>query len=110
MTDQIITSLLQTYGSLGAVLIATGAALKHLFTRLNEVQEKRIAEAQAASAKLLEFVHQQHEQMALLTRAIGSNADATREMSEMFERTIHQLNQQQLPPPIQPGRKTIGGR
>lgn len=99
MQDQLITSLLQTYGSTGAVLVAAGWALKVLFLRLNEVQEKRILEAQAASAKLLEFVGQQHEQIELLTRAINANAQATQDMREMFERVV--------PQQPQPGRKTL---
>lgn len=78
--------------------MAAGWALKVLFIKYSEVQEKRILEAQAASAKLLEFVGQQHEQIELLTRAINANAQATQDMREMFERVV---------PQPQPGRKTL---
>jgi dihydrodipicolinate synthase/N-acetylneuraminate lyase len=98
VNDQIVTSLLQTYGATGAVLVAAGIALKALYAHLREVQEKRIQDAQAATAKLLEVVQHEHEQNAMLIRAIDGNADAIREVRMMLEGSLGNRTAPRLPP------------
>jgi hypothetical protein len=97
MSEQIITSLLQTYGSLGLVMLVAGYALRTLHQQLTEVQEKRIADAQAATAKLLELVAQQHEHQTLLARAIDSNADAIQALRQTVESLMAERGYQRMP-------------
>jgi hypothetical protein len=78
---------LQQLGAVGAVLIVAGIALKYLHTQLAEAQEKRIQDAQAATAKLLELVQKQHEQMMALVQAIDGNVDAIREIRILLDNT-----------------------
>lgn len=85
MPDALITQLLQTYGALGGVVIAFGLALRSLQAQLTAVQDRRIADAQASTAKLLELVAAQHEHQALLARAIDGNADAIQALRGVVE-------------------------
>lgn len=110
MTDQtIVTQLLQTYGSLGFVIAVAGYALRYLHTLLVASQEKRIADAQAASAQLLGLVEAQHSQLEMLAKSIDSGADASREMRMLIESLIAERGYNRLPPVSVPRRPTGGG-
>jgi len=88
MTEQMFTVILQTYGPLGAVLIFAGWALNTLYKQITEVHEKRIADAQAATTKLLELVAEQHGHMDALAKAIDGGADASSELRRMLEQML----------------------
>jgi hypothetical protein len=100
MSEELIKQLLQTYGSLGAVLVVAGYALRALHRQLTEVQEKRIADAQAATAKLLELVQKQHEQHEQLARAIDGNADAVHALRTSIESVAAERGYHQRMPPL----------
>lgn len=84
MTESVIPWL-QQLGAAGAVLVAAGVVIRHILHLLTEAQEKRVQDAQAATAKLLELVQKQHEQAALYVQAIDGNVDAIREMRLLLD-------------------------
>jgi hypothetical protein len=89
--------LLQTYGSLGLVMVVAGYALRSLHQQLTEVQEKRIADAQAATQKLLELVAAQHEHQKLLAKAIDSNADAIQSLRMTVDSLAQERGYHRMP-------------
>lgn len=104
MTPEAMAHLLQTAGATGAVLIAALFALRHLHNQLSAVQEKRIADAQLATTKLLELVESQHEHQVLLARAIESNADAVRELRMLIEAATAERGMHKALPNMRVGR------
>ncbi len=88
MTAEAFTTLVQTVGSLGALTIVAGLALRHLHQQLVDVQEKRTLDAQASTAKLLQLVEAQHAQIKMLAEAIDAGTDASREMRLLIESLI----------------------
>lgn len=88
MSAETLLQLVQTLGAPSAILIGALLALRHLHGQLTEVQEKRIADAQLATTKLLEVVHATHEHQATLAKAIDNNADAVRESRILVEHVI----------------------
>ncbi len=105
MTEQIVTSLLQTYGSLGLVLVVAGYALRALQAQLTAVQEKRIADAQAFTAKVLELVESQHEYQMLLAKALDGNVDAIHGLRMMLESLLAERGYNRVPSPPVPSRR-----
>lgn len=108
MTPETMGQLVQTLGSAGAILVAALLALRHLFNQLSELQEKsrlelialqdkRLADAQLYASKLLELVHIQHEDRAMLVKPIESNADAVRELRILIESLMVERNVNTLP-------------
>ena len=103
VTVEGFADLFRTVGPVGVVLLAAGLALRHLHAQLSEVQEKRIADAQATVSKILEIVdalhrerqvlqEAQHEDQEVLAKAIEANASATREMRLLLESLIADRN------------------
>lgn len=89
MTDtQMISQLLQTYGSLGMLIAVAGYALRYLQNKLYESQEKRVADAQSFSTKLLQLVDEQHKQIDLLAKAIDGSTDGNHELRTLIERVL----------------------
>jgi hypothetical protein len=84
MSDAL-TQILQTTGIAGAVLVVCALALKSVYERLNAVQEKRIADAQLFTAKLLELVDSQHKNNETLADAVNACAEAQRETRVLLE-------------------------
>lgn len=97
MTADALIQLVQTFGSASAILVASLLALRHVHAQLTEVQEKRIADAQLATTKLLELVAAQHEHQDLLARAIEANADAVRELRLLIEAATAERGVNRLP-------------
>jgi len=113
--DQILTS----YGPAGIAMLGLLIALKHVYRQLTEshdkraeVQDKRIADAQATTTKLLEVMSSQHAHQALLAQAIDGNADAIRSLREMLEApALAPAPERVVPVPAQrpPGLPRRGG-
>jgi dihydrodipicolinate synthase/N-acetylneuraminate lyase len=104
MTDEIITTLLQTYGSVGVVCVVAGYALRTLQTQLTDLQEKRVADALAGTAKLVELMASQHERDLLLAKAMDANADAIQAHRQQIESLIAERGYQLRPPAAGPRR------
>lgn len=86
MTDQqVVTNVLQQFGSLGVLIAVAGYALRFLHTQLTASLEKRVSDAQLFTTKLLELVEAQHKQMDTLASAIGGSSDATQELRRVIE-------------------------
>jgi DNA anti-recombination protein RmuC len=92
MPESLITTLLQSTGAFGVILVAIALALRRLHTQISEIQEKRIQDAQSATTQLLQLVNAQHQQMQLLRTAIDSMADAVQDLREA-------ISSQATPPP-----------
>jgi hypothetical protein len=85
MTPELASALLQSAGPLGLGLIFAGWAISKLYTHNAEVQEKRIADAQAATAKLLALQESQHKSEEALTRAMDATTDAVRDLRPFMD-------------------------
>jgi hypothetical protein len=105
MTDQVITQVLQTYGSLGAVLLIAGYFLRALHQQLTTLHDKRTADAQATTQKLLELVATQHQHQAMLTKAIDGNADAIAALRMVIESVAAERGFHRLPAPPAASRR-----
>lgn len=86
MSDELIGTILKNTGLFGAVFVAFGLAIRHLQTLLTDAQEKRIADGQAAAARLLEVVKGQQEHMALLANALQGTRDTLGDIERLLER------------------------
>lgn len=92
MPESLVTTLLQSTGAFGVVLVAVAWAVARLHKQITEIQEKRIQDAQSSTTQLLQLVNAQHQQMELLRTAIDATADAVQDLREL-------LAAQQSPPP-----------
>lgn len=95
--DSVVNVLLQNAGPLGAVLVISFWALNKIHKQLSDAQEKRISDAQANIAKVLELVASQHESTNRLAAAIDGNADANRELRMMLEAALADRGVNRLP-------------
>jgi dihydrodipicolinate synthase/N-acetylneuraminate lyase len=75
-----LPAILQTFGGAGAILIVAGYALRRMHDQLTATQEKRVADAQAFAAKLLETIDAQHRRDEMIAKALDGNADAIQEV------------------------------
>lgn len=85
MSETVIAALVQAFGPTGLILAGLAWMFRHQQALINEVQEKRIQDAQTATTKLLELVQTQHKQMEQLSSAIHAQADAVHDLRGLVE-------------------------
>jgi uncharacterized membrane protein YciS (DUF1049 family) len=95
VNEDLVTTLLQTFGAPGLIAAIAIYGLRYLHGRLDASQEKRVADAQSQAAQLLKLAEEQHKQMAALTsaivgstRAIEASTDANQELRVVVERAV----------------------
>lgn len=71
-----LPAIIQAYGGAGAILIVAGYALKRMHDQITAVQEKRVQDAQAFAAKLLEAIEAKRKGDELLAQAMDGTSDA----------------------------------
>lgn len=105
-----LPTILQAYGGAGAILIVAGIALKRMHDQLMAVQDKRVADAQAFAAKLMEGMESQRKRDEILAQAINGTSDAVQEVRVYLQaqRDAHVMPERfpVMGPPV--GRKTRG--
>jgi hypothetical protein len=74
--SELTKTILTSFGAPGLLLAAGVYALRKLHAELTLSQERRVADAQAAAAQLLELVQQQHAHLDTLARAMEQSSDA----------------------------------
>lgn len=84
MPESLVNTLLQSTGAIGVILVAVAWAVARLHKQITDIQEKRIQDAQAATAQLFQLVNAQHQQMELLRTAIDSVTDAVQDLRELL--------------------------
>lgn len=103
MTEQMLQILTQA-GPVGVVLIVCMYALRAKDAKLDEVQEKRVADGQMYAQKLLELVAQERAATATMASAIDHNADTTRELRMLVEQLLRE-QERTAARPVMPPRK-----
>ena len=100
MNEQVLTTIITSFGAPGAVLVVCLYALRALKAEVSAVQTARIADAQVITAKLLELVQQQHEHTTVLAKAIDGNSDAVHDVRMLIESTMieRSINVRPVPP------------
>lgn len=96
MADVIIT----TYGPIGAVVVALAVAIKLLQGQLSDSQERRVADAQGTTGKILELVEQHNESNRELAVAINANTEAVRANNEAVRALEQRFNAAPTSPPF----------
>lgn len=117
MAENLLSSLLQNTGAAGAIVAGVGFVIRYLQQRIDSkdtalttAQDKRVTDAQAAAAKVMELVQKQHEQMALLATALNDIRDTIADMSRGLETRLEadrergDPDRQRRSPPVQPRR------
>jgi len=86
---------LQTFGLPGVVLLGAVMVIRRLYTHVNEmqaqlsaVQDRRHADAQAFTERVLELVTAQHRAGELMVKAIDGNTDATAELRTLLQTVL----------------------
>ena len=108
-----LPAILQTFGGAGAILIVAGYALRRMHDQLTAVQEKRVSDAQAFAAKLLETIDASHKRDEVIAKALDGNADAIQEIRIYLQaqRDAELSNRYPVMGPVNqpnPGRRTRG--
>jgi hypothetical protein len=91
MVDEALQSLLKQGGMLGALVALAGYLVSRLHRQLTDVQEKRIADAQQVSTKILDIVADNTGQRDKLIEALTLNTQQLGENQHLIEELKRKL-------------------
>jgi hypothetical protein len=91
VVDEALQSLLKQGGMFGALVALAGYLVARLHRQLTDVQEKRIADAQQVSTKILDIVNRDTGQREKLIEALTLNTQQLGESQHLIEELKRRL-------------------